>query len=282
MLKFDEYVKKAKAEHGKLEIDFIKVTNGAPRTVLFSTYADFQWEYFPAKSIGKEVLVKIEKNHDRVYAKDVKYVGAYFIFPEVIVDENISPETYDFYKCKTAENGEVWHIRSLYVQQITEVRYNGAVVFHNDNVFDFGFIGDDGKEYRSVPYDDIKKIQAKIEQREAEKMQDVAEQALVDKKAAEFIKTGKVPGYTGKSPGDKGMIPIDVAVHRHLGYMNGWSYDVESRAVRKALFQRHHQLAHMHPEEHRWYNAESPSSQMHGFNDYRCICGFGYAVDSSD
>lgn len=280
--KFDEIVNKAIAEHGKLEVTFIRVTDGGERTVEYSTYADFNYQYHVSKIVGRETLVKIEKiTHDRVFSKDVKYVGAYFIFPEKIVEDNVSASnTYDPLKVLTADNGEKWHIRSLYVQQILEIKYNGTPVFKNSGVFDFGIIGDDGKEYRTVSFEDVKKIQAQIEQKQAEKMKAAGKQALVDKMAAEFIKSGKVPGYDGH--GEKGMIPIDVAVHRHLGYVNGWGYDVEDCAARKALFQKHHQLAHLHPEEHQWYNAESESAQMHGFNDYRCKCGFGWAVDSSD
>ena len=265
--KFDEIVNKAIAEHGKLEVKFIRVTDGGERTVEYSTYADFKYQYHVSKTVGRETLVKIEKiTHDRVFSKDVKYVGAYFIFPEKIVEDNVSASnTYDPLKVLTADNGEKWHIRSLYVQQILEIRYNGTPVFKNSGVFDFSIIGDDGKEYRTVPYSEIQKREAELEAKEAERMKDEARLVLARKRAAEIYPT---------------LTRNDAC--QHLGWVNGWLHDVESIARRRAIRQKHHELCKKEPGKHQWYNAESESAQRRGFNDYRCTCGYGVAVDSSD
>ncbi len=286
--KFDQIVNKAIAEHGKLEVTFIRVTDGGERTVEYSTYADFNYQYHVSKIVGKATLVKIERiTHDRVFAKNVKYVGAYFIFPEKIVGDNVSASnTYDPLKVLTADNGEKWHIRSLYVQQILEIKYNGTSVFKNSGVFDFSIIGDDGKEYTTVPYAQVLAAEEKQKQRDAEDARRRGNAMLAKKWRDRFIKatTDKAEEEALRA---EGLRPIslhaDGSVHfYHLGWINGWGYDPEEWGRRWAIQTLHNRECKEHPDDHQMYNREDYWHQTHGFNDYCCTCGYGWAVDSSD
>ena len=261
-LKFKDYVNKAQNEGAKLEIKFIKVTDSTERTIEYCVNSGVSYNLDLFKQVSQRVLKAIEKNHDRVFSQDYKWVGGYFIYPELIT-ENSNVHGKQF---KTTDGQAWWQWRSMYIEQILEIKFNNEVVFKNEGTFDFSMIGDEGKIYTVLPYEKYLAIQKAEQEREYDRVKREAEWKLVRDKAKELAKTLK---------------PEDAC--QNLGMMNGWSYANTPEVVERVAIQiKHSQLAHEHPEQHKMYDVESASAQMHGYHDLRCACGYGYGWDSSD
>ena len=264
-LKFKDYVDKARAEKGTLEITFIRISDNKPRTVVYNSEVEAGYRIDYDKALSPSFLKKIEKNHDRIYAKTLKFVGAYFTFPEKITEHSTEHNDQSYH---IDRHGVGWQWRSLYVQQIKEIKYNGQVVISipDNQMFDFKFIGDDEEVYTKMTAEEVQKAEKESAEREYDRVRREAEWELVKKDAKQLA-----PTLTEK---DCGV---------NLGMMNGWSYRHTPDVVkRKAILMKHNQLMHSNPERHWLYDNESYHAQMHGFHDLRCPCGFGYGWDSSD
>lgn len=259
-----EYFDKARDEDGELLVRFVKITDNTERTVVFSNAADVDATFDNSVEVSHRILKTINKNHDRIYKNDIKYLGCLVTFPEKITDNS---NVYNQDSVHSAPNGENWQWRRLYIEQIIEVQYNGKVVWKNDGTFNFSLIGRDGEKLTVVTADEYNKQMKEIEDKKRAEVASEAKRKVLHKKAVELAKT---------------LTEEDCSVD--LGWVNGWGYTDEKETIKRdAILIKHDQLCHQYPEKHKLYEANSYRERTRGFSCTKCSgCGFSYSVDSSD
>lgn len=256
-----EFVDRARREGGTLEVKFVKVTDKTERTAIYAANAEAGYSLQESKVVSPKTLKNITDTFDRVYVQNVQYVGAYFVFPER-VSEHSTQHTVNPRYLKPLPDGGQWQWRSLYVQQMISVKYNGQVVWENNDLFNFSLIGEDGEIRTVMPraeYDAM--IKQQEEERNAE-ARDEAERIARHKKAVALART---------------LSDQDCAVD--TGYVNGHAYDSEDESIRyDAINIKHDWLVRTHPERHQMSYIDT----NRGYHERSCTCGYVWRMDSSD
>ena len=262
-----EYFDKARDEDGQLLVRFIKIIDNTERTVVFSNAADVGATFNNSVEVSPSTLKTINKNHDRIYTKNVKYVGCLVTFPEKITENS---NIYNQDRVNTAPSGEKWQWRRLYIEQIIEVPEEVEKLLNhwkNDGTFNFNLIGKDGEELTVVTADEYNKQMKEIEDRKRAEVASEAKRKILHKKAVALARS---------------LTEADCSVD--LGWVNGWGYADEEEALRRdAILIKHDQLCHQHPEKHKLYETNSYRERTRGSSCIKCSgCGFSYSVDASD
>lgn len=256
-----QFINQARRENGTLEVKFVKVTDKTERTAIYAANAEAGFSLQENKIVSPKTLKSVTSTFDRVYVQNVQYVGAYLVFPER-VSEHSTQRTLNARYLKPLPDGGQWQWRSLYVEQMISVKYNGQVVWENNELFNFNLVGEDG-EIRTVMsranYDAM--IKSQEDRRNAEARSE-AERIARHKKAVELART---------------LSDQDCAVD--TGYVNGHAYDSEDESIAyNAINIKHDWLVRTHPEQHQMSYIDT----VRGYHEGKCTCGYAWKMDSSD